>query len=367
MTQLLRVVLVGLVAIVGPDRVALAADRGAQDIVAARLTEYARAFPELYFLHLQGAKDTWAVEALPRFLGEGAANLDYAHPQAARRLLLDTQAGRILQMLESGQPSATLFRTGRNNAAAKPYACVITLDDQRLIADPMAATAFMLGEAASRVTVEAMLDNRLFLHFVLDHEVFHCLDAYLNGPSHPRTFDVMRSHYFDFRTEYRADLFAALATRRMHVNANTFLRAMAAYRALAVADFDTPHMTAAALHDALSVPIGDIAPLSLNRLAQAAVRRADHTLPPFAGFRQLLVAAYHAARRSGTNDADMLTPIGDVAQAMVDETKVTAIARNLTAAQRMLFRPGESSPDAPPAATERSILMQYVQNSSRAN
>jgi len=311
------------------------------EIIAQGLADYAEAFPDLYFLHLRGAKDIRALRALPQFLGEGASNLDYEHGPEARELLIETQVGRIAAMLRWGMPSATLFRTGNDSYARKPYVCVVTLDAERLSSDPLAATAFMLGEdrevSVDRVAERARLDNAAFIRFTLDHEIYHCHDTYLHGPTHPQTVNEELARYYDFRAEYRADLFAGLAARRATQNGEAFLSALMAFRWLALADRDWSHLTAPAVRNALDASMSEIMSLTLAALAREASNRAERTLPTPDEYRGLIAAAARVAPVTmGDHDAAGFTE-GRMPARPIDQSRIAEIARELISAHRTIF------------------------------
>ena len=158
------------------------------EILTAWLKAYAMSFPEIYFILLSGGGSGESIKNIYGSLGDGASNVDYEHPVQAGELLMEAQFDRIRLMLKESMPSATLFKIGKDSALIRPYACVLTLNEKVFAGDPLASTRFIFGaEQDSEVNFLRILDNQTFLLFTFHHEVFHCLDAYINGPTRPMT------------------------------------------------------------------------------------------------------------------------------------------------------------------------------------
>jgi len=327
--------LLAAIATLAPLR-ALAGD-GPADVAVRELAKYAEAFPDIRFVRLQGPDDVSRLDVLRALLGDDASNLDYEHGLDARELLVEAQFDRIELMLRWRQPSATFFVTGLHAAMVRPVVCVITLDENHLAANPLAATAFMLGkkhlDALPYVRSRARLDSADFIRFAVNHEVFHCLDTYLHGPRYPVNSTKERMHYFRFRGEFRADLFAALAQRQVAPNDASFLRAIAAYRHLALIDVDASHLTASAVHTALSMPNGEIASLPLDALVRRAAGVAARVLPTRDEFVELVAAATYitsmeadASRKPRINTPTRFKP-----------AKVAELKRKVASAHQLIF------------------------------
>jgi hypothetical protein len=224
------------------DRPALAA----ADPVDRHLADYARQLPEMGLLRLYGRRGVDLVRELPALLGEDARNADYEHDAHSRSTLIDLQMQRIETMVRDGLPSSTLFETGAGSTFDHPYLCVITLDTVPFLRDPAHATRLMLSGSAGYPhggdDVE-LIGNEDFLRFTVDHEVFHCLDAYFNGPPMRRTHDALQSHYQGFVNEARADAFATRAFMRKQAPPGRFLMRFAAIRAVSLLDLDLQHWT----------------------------------------------------------------------------------------------------------------------------
>lgn len=305
------------------------------------LRYYAQTFPDIHFLHLH-ARDRWALNALPIFMGEHASNRDYAHDGKSRELLLEAQLYRIGQMLGAGAPSATLFATGTGALVEQPYLCVLTLEDNRLLEDPLAATSIMLSaeqnEYLARVASTARLDGTHFLRFTLDHEIYHCLDAYMNGPPRPKTTSQLTADYHDYLVEYNADVFATLRALQYPRNSRAFLEKMKTYRHFSLSDFDVSHLTASAIQSALTVPPVKVRGLSLSELAQLANKHALRNRPSRDKFSSMYAAALHIATTTGSLRGNRFSQTEMPNLPGAEAQQVANMAVSLLRAQREIFR-----------------------------
>ncbi|MBD3609267.1 MAG: hypothetical protein HUJ30_01830, partial [Gammaproteobacteria bacterium] len=211
----------------------------AAEPIDRQLAKYARQVPEMGFLRLYGDKAANILSQLPELLGDGAMNMDYEHNTSVRNTLMELQMYRIGLMLDKDLPSATLFKVGDDSVFEHKYLCVITLDLTPYKQTPSYATQFMLSGYNDSVLIE----NDAFLKFTVDHEVFHCLDAYFNGPPIKKTQSQVVNHYQQYINEARADAFSTLTFKQNVKNPNHFLNIFAAMRTLSVLNLDLQHFT----------------------------------------------------------------------------------------------------------------------------
>lgn len=260
---------------------------------------YGTAYPEITFVHLSSAEDVAGVDVLISALGAGAENVDYQHPPEARDTLLEAQGQRIRIMLNERLPSSTLFRTGIGASLDTPYACVVTLDIAVFTGGPMAATRFFFEDLNDGPDIR--IDNADFLQFALDHEVFHCLDAYINGPTRPQTDSEVMATYFDFRAEQRAELYAALMHRARNTRTN-LLKDLASIRTMALVNWDLQHYTAPVLRDALNTKRSTIVHLGFRERVRFAMDRADKTVMNPEQFKDFILAAVDVSLLRGEGE-----------------------------------------------------------------
>ena len=314
------------------------AGRSAYD-VDTRLAEYARAFPDIQFVHLAGEPDIDDALMLQQRLGPGARDLTYEHGLDEVALLIEAQIQRIVLMLANELPSATLFGVKTSSEFHAPYVCVISLDPTSFRNNPLAATQLLLGELdvdSKNLATDVTVNNERFFAFTLDHEVFHCLDAYLNGPTIRRTTTEIDGCYEFYRSEQRAELFAALASRARDDRSDRFLDTLAAYRTLALLDWDYMHYTVPALRSARESPMQEVAGLGLAALARYASELADRSVVARKKFPGFLAAAHHVATERGVVAAWAAPETEELQDIHKDERHVTALNLALNSAQRAI-------------------------------
>lgn len=263
-------------------------------LLNSRILEYSALYPDIYFLHLQGNEQSAELVMLPEQLGEGAVNVDYEHDPVVRGDLLQMQFMRIKYLLGNRIPSATLFKTGKHAAYRQPYVCAITLDEAQFLNHPNASAEFMLSDyMQDRLPVKNLskFDNKTFLLYTLDHEIYHCLDAYLHGHSISKDTDETKASYEHFLSEYRADLYASLISRQSRPSDLTFLRLLASYRIMGLVDIDTEHYTVAAIRQVIDMPVSDIRKKTIVDMAASIRELARESEPGITEYSQLINAA----------------------------------------------------------------------------
>ncbi|UCE89844.1 MAG: hypothetical protein JSW10_03175 [Pseudomonadota bacterium] len=270
--------------------------------VEQRIAQYHKAFPQIAFVQLRDLEDLAPLLPLANSLGADASNVDYEHPADLRQTLLDVQTQRLTQMLIHGLPSATLFRVNDAPLTARPLVCLLTMDERNFVHHPRAATAFMtdfLDEQLTRVPESSVLDNTAFVHYTLDHELFHCVDGFRNGALYPRTLSDIQSCYHHHRAELRAEIFAALAHLARYPTQRGFLSSLARIRALGLLSWDPTHYTVPALRQLAALPAHGVPNEDIVGLVDLAEQKALHLSPELGEHQRFMVAAYHLARRNG--------------------------------------------------------------------
>jgi len=324
----------------------VASGGGDVGVVAARLAQYADSFPQIHFVHLQRPGDITIVEQLPAQLGDYARNMDYEHESEARQWLLDAQLSRIKLMVRNDIPSATLFKTGTESLYSTRHVCIITLNESAVREDELSASRFMAGigkDSPLVISGAARLDNTMFLLFTLDHEIFHCLNAYLHGPTYKKTRSKLKGSYHQFLGEYGADFFATLAARRFNSADRRFMQNFMQYRALSLTSFDVPHYTSAAIAHALGVPEDRIHAGSLVELARLARSLSDATVPSLQGYEEIFSASYRLALMAGNSREDLADRIAGISATAPTMRALDSSRRVIHRAQTFIFRDNSSS------------------------
>mgnify|MGYP001812356597 FL=1 len=149
-------------------------------LIEERITRYREAYPEVEFRLLLKSPDFEQLLPLTDSLGKDVSNIDYEHPEEARITLIEAQEFRIGLHLDNGNGTATLFKTPNARITDKPYTCLITLNIPLIDESAMAASRFMYDlddEALAFLSESYLIDNKDFLVYSFDHEMFHCVDA----------------------------------------------------------------------------------------------------------------------------------------------------------------------------------------------
>ena len=309
------------------------------DPVDQQLARYTRRIPEMGFLRIYGDKGARFTNQLAGLLGNGAENLDYAHEKEQRRDVVNLQLHRIARMVEQNLPSATLFKVGKDSAFEHRYLCVITLDTAPYRIDPDYATNLMTSDMHLELSNSSTLPffrNEDFLRFTVDHEVFHCLNAYFNGASFRKTSNGVTSHYDHFLSEAKADAYASLMFSQVPDRKKEFLHNMAAIRTQALAVTDTVHATSKIirLSSGICLAVGMLEPEEVVYFATKLVNRNS---PSLSEYGQHLANMVEAVKRLG-GDAQELIKIFELdSLPRPDEIKVAAMVEQVMTGRHQIY------------------------------
>lgn len=274
----------------------------ASRIITQRLSEYINYYPDIHFILYESNSRLSELKELTTKLGAGASNVDYEHPGDVRELLLQTQIARIALMLENSMPSSTLFKTGQASNYKKPYVCLLTLDINSFTTETLASTRFMsdgFEQMLSDYPNNFAIQNIDFLLFSLNHEVFHCLDSYLNGAVFKMTYSELEACYYRFRSEQRADIFAALSHRISNSEDELFLQKIKRFRTLALSIGDFEHYSSPVLEQSILLDKNIIPVAGTRPLVNFAMDYADKIVAPFGKHITFMTSAVYAMTEEG--------------------------------------------------------------------
>lgn len=271
-------------------------------IVLAKLAFYASHYPDIDFVVLDSAGDVAKnMQILAKIIGEEANPLDYAHPADLRHPLLMSALVRIEFMLETDIGSATLFAPGKGALARRKQVCVITLNPFDAAADDRAATRNLL-EIPQRefelIPRAHYLAHDAHLRFVLDHEVYHCLDTHYNGPI-PMSHEPHWGDYHMLRNEAGADAFGVLMNIAAHAAVTPYVRILKLIRGLTLLDEDPDHYTYPAIAAALQVEPRRVVRADVQARFQLATRIRDKVVGSYSDYVHYAAAAERAMCRLG--------------------------------------------------------------------
>lgn len=306
------------------------------------ISHYKETYPEIEFTLLLNRADLDQLLPLTNSLGKDLSNVDYEHPEEARITLVEAQEYRLSLQISNGNGSATLFKTPNARITKKPYVCLITLDLSFLDAEPLAATRFMYDideETLSSLPESFQLDNHDFFLYTIDHEIFHCIDAYTNGFLYPRTRDPIKSCLDRFRIELRTEIYSAMAHLSRQPNGKRFLKNLATARTVNLLSGDVEHYTREALHMLVENDELNISS-DIKTLAEEAMRFAEKLTPDYADHKEFLVAAWAALEELGVDGYVLLTDYPELAIETPLPENVKALTGTLKNAL-MEIRPNE--------------------------
>jgi hypothetical protein len=297
------------------------------NLIDERITRYREAYPDIEFQLLHSMSDYDQLLPLTESLGEDLSKVDYEHPEEVRITLVEAQEYRIKTLLYNGNGSATLFKTPHARITEKPYTCLITLNLFLLGEAPLTATRFMYDldeDTLGSIPESFHLNNQDFLLFSIDHELFHCIDAYTNRHLYPRTSDPIKACRDRTRAELRAEIFAAMTHLSRYSNGKEFLISLATARTLNLLGGDVEHYsskTLQALVESDERNINDI-----KALAKESMQYAENVTPSYTDHKEFLSAFRVALQEFGKDGNDLLTDFPDI----VDETPLPENVEALT-------------------------------------
>ena len=260
---------------------------------------YNEAFPEIQFIILQ-ADQSWTEDILTLgiFLGHEPVSLDYEHPPKLRDDLMFVSIARIREMLINKMPSASLFRADEP-MGWRENVCVLTLDPQIIAHDNIAATYFLLDldeQVLSQIPTSSYCNNLQFLEFVFDHEVFHCLDSYYNGPQ-PMSYLDGWEYYYHFRNENGADAFATAMHIKRHGANTDFITTLMQIRGVSLLSGESSHWTHEVIHKMSDQDQDILVSSDPMKLFQLATEMRDKIVPSFDDYLLYQQAANKAMRK----------------------------------------------------------------------
>ena len=310
----------------------------ATKLIYDQISLYRKAYPEMEFKLLHSMTDFDQLIPLTDSLGKGLSNVDYEHPANLRITLVEAQEHRIALHLNNGNGTATLFKTPKARITKKPYTCLITLNIPLLDESALAASRFMYDindEALTSIAEPNLIKNHDFLVFSIDHEVFHCIDAYTNGFMYPKTRDPVKSLLDRCNTERRAEIFAAMAHLSRQPNGKKFLLKLAIARTLSLLNADVEHYTS----DVLIMMAESSKPnntLDIKELARKSMRLAeDHELS-FTSHKEFIVTLW-AVLEGFEIDADFIfTEYPELALEVPSPDKVESLRSKIINAQTVI-------------------------------
>mgnify|MGYP001821599961 FL=1 len=266
-----------------------------------KLEEYQRVYPKFTFLVLQGGTDLVAdMMTFAEVIGHEPVSLDYEHPPELREDLIHVSANRILQMLQYGIPSAALFKANAQ-LGGQDNICVLTINPSAIASSPMLATENLLGMSSS--FIKDIPENLLllpedYLAYVVDHEVYHCLQSKFIGPQ-PISKKELWGDYWHYLSELGADSYALGMHIKGKGSVTSFVTNVNRIRGTVLYTADPNHFTCGAIDQVLSIPPEEISGMSAEEVFALAVKIRNKLSISYDEYLQFMASAVEVMRLLG--------------------------------------------------------------------
>ncbi len=269
-----------------------------------KLEFYRHLYPDISFLILKGGDELVAdMMALDLALGHQPSSMDYAHPQKLREDLMLACANRIVYMLQYKMPSASLFKADAP-LGWQENLCVLTINPDEIAADSISATRNLLDlpeDFIQKISDDLRLQPTDYLEFVIDHEVYHCLQSMYVGPQTMSQKEFW-GDYDSFLNEQGADAYAL----GMHINTRlevpSFAKNILRIRGMSLYTADPDHLTCKALQQIFKVPVEDIAEMNAKDIFDTAHQIQERLTISYDEYIQYLASSIQAMKVLGVED-----------------------------------------------------------------
>ncbi len=269
-----------------------------------KIKYYRQLYPEIMFMILKGGNETQDdMMVLDLMLGDQPKSLDYEHPPRLREDLMYVSIERIRMMLQSYAPSSSLFKVD-NPPGGQEHVCVLTINPIEVAANSMRATESLLDipQKFIRKTPQDMqLSPDDYLAFLVDHEVYHCLQSMYVGPQLMSHKDLW-AEYNLFHNEQGADAYALGMHIKNRDEDSLFAKNILRIRGMALYNVDPGHLTYKAIEQVLKIPIEKIKKMSANEIFVLANTIKDQLTTTYDEHIQFLASAVQAIQEIGMGE-----------------------------------------------------------------
>jgi hypothetical protein len=279
-----------------------AISNASEELLNQKLDYYRKLYPEMTFMILKGGDELVAdMMALDLALGYQPKSMDYEHPPKLREELMLASANRIVFMLKYRMPSASLFKAD-DPLGWQANVCVLTINPDEIAADSIWATQHLLDiplENIQKIPKDLRLQANDYLEFVIDHEVYHCLQSMYVGPqkmSHKEYW----GEYNSFLNEQGADAYGlGMHIKTRHKKDTSFAKNLPRIRGMALYNADPDHLTCEALQQIAKVPVSKLDEMSANEIFEMANRIRESLTIGYDEYLQYLASAIQAMKELG--------------------------------------------------------------------
>ena len=295
-----------------------------------KLEYYKLLYPEISFLLLKGDSQVLAdMMLLGKTLGRQPKSMDYEHPPELREDLITVSLKRIQLMLQYKMPSASLFMTEDEDNKRKPV-CVLTIHPEEVALDSILATQSLLDlpqKIIKKVPKKFRLKSDDYLEFVIDHEVYHCLQAKFIGPQ-KMSYKEYAGKYYNFHNEQGADAYAIAMHINTRLEVTAFARNILRVRGMSLYSADPDHLTCKALQQVFKISVEDIAEMNAKEIFEMANKIRERLTISYDEYIRYMASSIQAMKELGVGElvTDELRNI--VSQVQSDPVQVNELVTN---------------------------------------
>lgn len=267
-----------------------------QQIVGEQRGLYNRQFEEIQFVFLEGGED-WHEDVctLNLLLGHQPSCLTYEHPPDLRQDLMDASLTVLIQMLRNEAPYSALFKAD-SPLGWRETICAVSLNPSNLASSDQVASAYLFdldAEQAAAIPQRKQLEARQFLHYLIDHEIYHCLDSFYNGPQ-PMSNEELWGEYYNFRRENGADAYALAMNIKRQGRVGDFARVIQDFRGMTIYQGDPDHWSYDAISRVLQLPASELKDKTPRDLFKQASRIRDSLVGDYPAYLTYRATAMEA-------------------------------------------------------------------------
>ena len=275
-------------------------------LLKTKLENYQQLYPDITFLNLKGGNQLVAdMLKLGNVLGHEPVSLDYEHPPELRKDLMYVSMNRILLMLQYSIPSSALFKTDEE-LESQSTVCVLTINPQAIASDSIQATENLLGmphEFVSNIPPDMHIGSTDYLAYVIDHEVYHCLQPIYVGPQ-PMSKKSLWGGYWHHLSELGADAYALIMNIKNRGKITSFAINVNRIRGCALLTADPNHLTCKAIEKINKIPPDQISSLNEKEAFDLALETRNKLTMTHDEYLQFISSAVEAMRQLDV-DADL--------------------------------------------------------------
>ena len=296
-------------------------------LLKTKLENYQQLYPDITFLNLKGGNQLVAdMLKLGNVLGHEPVSLDYEHPPELRKDLMYVSMNRILLMLQYSIPSSALFKTDEE-LESQSTVCVLTINPQAIASDSIQATENLLGmphEFVNNIPRDMHIGSTDYLAYVIDHEVYHCLQSIYVGPQ-PMSKKNIWGEYWHHLSEFGADAYALTMHIKRQGRVTSFVKNVNRFRGSVLLTADPNHLTCKAIEQLYKIPPNQITAMTEKDVFNLALEIRNSLTMSYDSFLQFMASAVEAMNVLGVDPQLSEEAVSTIANVKADPERVKTL------------------------------------------